>query len=952
MITLRNVVLIWWTAAFCLLGSVASASPLFDNGASNVWMLDKTSGKIVSSFSLSSGSEVQWTERAQWLTPNSSRITYSSGFQDVGNINLLTQEVLVNQTQNSLPPLNTNLPATTLAGIDLAISSVTNPQVPGMTIDPAPGTYDKTIAVHLHGVTARLSTASLLTIHWRINGGLLQSKTATAGGENIDHTFYLVANSDYQVEFWATQNSLTSLPNPQIATFRIDSTEPLQRDSDGDQIPDMVEAALGLDPLANDYALDSDNDGWSDFFERFLQTDPNNPLSLPAFSPVDSDGDLCSDYVENLLGFDHTDPTDVPVPCNGGLTTQDSDGDGVPDKFEELRGTNHLDPTEYPVARRPFEVEYLVTGSIFQDAGETTKQTSMGELTVHDINWELLYDQAALTGTVKTQADSALNSGDLPPIFRLPAGDQLILRARHLAGVTDKWVVKSWMNSTADIQPRDAALWHENQGNPQWSTSDQWMAALTMYLGEFLVQNKAVSMSPVTGLGVSLVEGIVAWYAALSDGALILLGHDANPTPEDAVSGLRTQLAKAGRNLNSLHSELFSLTNPGKELAGFRTSVAGFYDNPGSIVQSTTTREAAAMVQGGSRDSQVSYISRLLATMTLESINALGPSSRAVLMDPDGDSDNDGLANGNELNKAVGEATFPTNSDSDNDLLTDNFDPCPADSDNLCLWKQHQENDTDGDTIVDAVDNCMHTSNSDQQDSNSDGIGDACAFYANIKSPASDGTIWTGDDVEFTSLVTEHGGGLTLDYKWTFSGAAADSSLANPGQISFNSPGNYVVKLVVENTATHVSLGEDYRTIHVLSTPTYTVSTSAPSAEGNFTPTSRTVISNQTTTFMVNATSGYIIDTVSGCGGLWTGANPFTTGPVTADCTVVATFITLPLGDANGDGFVTLADAITVLQILTGLNPGTGYSDRYLPATDSRWGLEEILFILQEVSGP
>ena len=947
MITLRNVVLIWLTAMFCLWGSDAPASSLFDNSASNVWMLDKVSGKIVSTFSISSGDGVEWIEQAQALSPSSARVTYSTGSQNIGDLDLINQEVLVNQTQNSLPPLDINLPPTTLAGIDLALSDI-NPQIPGISINPAPGTYDKTIGVHLHGVTSRSSTSSL-EIHWRVNGGTIQSRIATAAGEDIKHTFYFVANGEYTVEFWAVQNGFSSQPNPQTAIFTINSAEPLQRDSDGDQIPDLIEADLGLDPLSNDYALDSDNDGWNDFIELFLGSDPNNPLSLPAFSTVDSDGDGCSDYVEVLLNTDPLDLIDVPVPCNAGLITLDSDGDGIPDKFEELRGTGKLDATDYPVARRPFEVEYLVNGSIFQNAGDTTtKQTSMGEFTVHDINWELVYDQTSLTGTAKTQADSALNSGDLPPDFRLPAGDQLILRARHLAGTTDKWVVKSWMDSTADIQPRDAAQWHEGQGNPLWTTTDQWMAALEAYLTEFLVQNKAISMSPATGLGVALVEGVVAWYAALSDGALILLGHDANPTPEDAVSALRINLSQDGRNLNSLHSELQSLTSPGKELADFAATVSGFYSDPGSIGQSTTTREAAAMVQGGNRDTLVSYIARLLAIMPVASIDALDLGVRVVLMDPSEDADGDGLANSSELNKNVEQATLPDKSDSDGDGLADGFDPCPADSDNLCLWKQHQEDDTDGDGIVDAIDNCMHAGNTNQQDSNSDGIGDVCAFYANIQKPASDATIWNGEDVEFTSLVTEHGSGLTLNYSWTFSGGAADSSLENPGKITFNSPGDYLVKLVVEDTATHSALGEDFRTVHVIGIPSYTVSTSAPAAEGSFTPIISTVDYNQTTTFVINAESGYIIDTVTGCGGLWTGANPYITSPITADCTVEATFTALPLGDADGNGIVSLADSIIVLQLLTGMDPGIQLTDRYLPATDNRWGMEEIIFILQE----
>ncbi len=70
----------------------------------------------------------------------------------------------------------------------------------------------------------------------------------------------------------------------------------------------------------------------------------------------------------------------------------------------------------------------------------------------------------------------------------------------------------------------------------------------------------------------------------------------------------------------------------------------------------------------------------------------------------------------------------------------------------------------------------------------------------------------------------------------------------------------------------------------------YTVSTSAPASQGSFTPTSRSVDHGNTTTFDVNAETGYTIATVTGCDGTWTGSNPYTTGTITGDCTVTATY--------------------------------------------------------------
>ncbi len=69
----------------------------------------------------------------------------------------------------------------------------------------------------------------------------------------------------------------------------------------------------------------------------------------------------------------------------------------------------------------------------------------------------------------------------------------------------------------------------------------------------------------------------------------------------------------------------------------------------------------------------------------------------------------------------------------------------------------------------------------------------------------------------------------------------------------------------------------------------YTVTPSAGS-EGTITPnTSQTVNYDGTTSFTISPNTGYYISSVSGCSGTLTG-NIYTTGAITADCTVQATF--------------------------------------------------------------
>ena len=80
-------------------------------------------------------------------------------------------------------------------------------------------------------------------------------------------------------------------------------------------------------------------------------------------------------------------------------------------------------------------------------------------------------------------------------------------------------------------------------------------------------------------------------------------------------------------------------------------------------------------------------------------------------------------------------------------------------------------------------------------------------------------------------------------------------------------------------------------------TTSFTVSTSA-GANGAISPASTSVNQNETTRFTVTPDTGYLIDVVSGCGGSLSG-DTYTTGVITADCTVLASFIERTLGPVS-----------------------------------------------------
>jgi hypothetical protein len=95
-------------------------------------------------------------------------------------------------------------------------------------------------------------------------------------------------------------------------------TNPRNRDSDRDGTPDGWEFLNGFDPLVDDSALDSDEDGFTNLHEYYIGTDPNN---------ADSDADGVLDGAETI--------TYGTNPLNA-----DSDYDSMPDGWEVDFGLN------------------------------------------------------------------------------------------------------------------------------------------------------------------------------------------------------------------------------------------------------------------------------------------------------------------------------------------------------------------------------------------------------------------------------------------------------------------------------------------------------------------------------------------------------------------------------------------------------------------------------------
>ncbi|WP_019029781.1 PQQ-binding-like beta-propeller repeat protein [Colwellia piezophila] len=102
------------------------------------------------------------------------------------------------------------------------------------------------------------------------------------------------ANADADSDGLVNIDEMTELTNPNHADSDLDGltdgdevhiylTQPLNRDSDADNMPDGWEITYGFDPLSNsDAELDFDNDSYANSLEFFLTTDPTDINDIPA----------------------------------------------------------------------------------------------------------------------------------------------------------------------------------------------------------------------------------------------------------------------------------------------------------------------------------------------------------------------------------------------------------------------------------------------------------------------------------------------------------------------------------------------------------------------------------------------------------------------------------------------------------------------------------------------
>jgi len=123
----------------------------------------------------------------------------------------------------------------------------------------------------------------------------------------------------------------------------------------------------------------------------------------------------------------------------------------------------------------------------------------------------------------------------------------------------------------------------------------------------------------------------------------------------------------------------------------------------------------------------------------------------------------------------------------------------------------------------------------------------------------------------------------------------------------------------------------------------------------------RSISAGGATTFAILPNAGYQIETVMGCNGALSG-NIYTTGPVTANCTITASFTLIPV-PPNGhlvDNPVTIADALRALRIAVGFIQPTAddlaHGDvaplvKGVPQPDGKIDIGDVIVILRRSVG-
>lgn len=685
-----------------VIGSASlQASAIFEDSATNVWLVDKETQAVTT---FTSG---QWVDAYGDLSGFPANAPY---------------QVLVNGLPRSSEPMAPSQPPLSIIGLESADKTVSGGAVANvLSVAPDNGSFSETIAV-VFALNTDVLESGARDLYWRINGGDWGSVTKSiddpqSPNGSITHTLHLVRDGGYALEVELRDGATVIASTSRSYTLASDHPDSWRRDSDGDGIPDEIELEIGLDPLSADLGRDSDEDGWSDF-DEWLRCNPN-PTPCPDV-PVDTDGDGWSDFDEELRG---TRPDD--------LVLELPDGGEADERFLEQR----LSLQERPSARRLYEVEYLPTGSMGANNVDT--------LTSASFDGNGLYGLGSLVSAA-TLAELGVQASDISdsrllasaqeslekrqwPALRLPASQALTVRAERALGPALDASITADLLFLPPLQDPEIKDFSSADAG-EWADAEAWRSALIEWLRARLV----IATTPVFDndqtLALLALETMLREEARL-DGfeSTLRLGQPlASDQSNDWLRAIERDLREDGDSvtawLNRLANALESggiLANVGAQLQDFRAAmpsntwmISEWMDQRLQLEVDTET-QGCFITQADLDEVQqdpdffAQYQQRCPTYYTDADVLAWQTSSAqrryalrlswlkdglaeaaasSELLNYDDDSDADSLTNAAEISlRPIRLHTLPWQSDSDGDRIADAVDTCPNDVTNACL---------------------------------------------------------------------------------------------------------------------------------------------------------------------------------------------------------------------------------------------------------------------------
>ncbi len=220
-----------------------------------------------------------WTRRSAFPDPVPASVIKESFLSSAGGL-------VINSDHKVFPPFGTQHVMTNQVAPDLSIAAMGGAAAlfsPELRIEPSSGTYDASFQI---AATYDQERYQLL---WRDENrgtwAILDGTLAVAYSRTLQ---------------FSLRSLTTNILGPiERRVYQISAASLASQDSDGDGVPDYVEAHLGLDPFGGP---DHDGDGRSDLFEILDGTDPNNPASVNPL-PDDYDPDADPEGVSTAGGF-------------------------------------------------------------------------------------------------------------------------------------------------------------------------------------------------------------------------------------------------------------------------------------------------------------------------------------------------------------------------------------------------------------------------------------------------------------------------------------------------------------------------------------------------------------------------------------------------------------------------------------------------------------------------